>query len=110
MNFHFSINNTTFKLTSTYDLVNKFLTVYCKNTIATIIKILSLSERNFIRPYEVNSTLITRFDVIYLYQVFCFTYLNAEFIFLLLCHIAKERLPLPVHKIAFYHVLTHKAS
>ena len=63
MHFHLPVNNAMFnKAESTYDLVNKFLTVYRINTIVTL-KILSITAKNYVRLYEVNSTLIARFSV-----------------------------------------------
>ena len=62
MHFHLPVNNAMFKAESTYDLVNKFLTVYRKNTIVTL-KILSITAKNYVRLYGVNSTLIARFSV-----------------------------------------------
>ena len=93
MNFHFPINDATFGPPSPYDLVNKFLKVYCKNIIPTSYKILSISALNCIRLHEDNlSTFITSFDIIYLYLVFFF-YLPLDcriHIFLLLRHLAKD--------------------
>ena len=81
MKFPFPFNNAILKAASTFDLVHMFQPVYCKYTIATS-KILSISAKNSIRLYDVISTLIARFNEVYLYLVFSFTYpLTAEFIF-----------------------------